>query len=232
MGPHDATKFKEGLDLFLDLTAIIMLSLGNRHMGAAKTTEEKRELAKQHFPRMFGLGKADEGIWAMLIRNLSNLDLATITAIVGSMLPEQREEFILTVAAAPIVTTMGADKEKDVEFTENDGRVLLLKRIAEYAREGVASNDMQSIIKRASGFIRANRLITNDPWFKGPREFLMKLTGVQSVEEFSDPSVLAMRLRMSIIPKIDAYRKNQWEKACTGSWFNIFSAKVGKFFNI
>lgn len=218
-----------------ELAQIIMMIVGFKEVSEAKTKEGIKEAVKQHLPNLFGFGRKDEGIWGSLRTALGPKERAALDKIMRKLTIDEAIAFLLNVGTMPNEETLDnkGHKVSVLEFSENDRRVLFLKKLAKDANMCATNKDVKEAIKN----LRANRLLDESNLSKIQKEvknIIFSFLEINSWSELTDAS-LAAKID-AVTDEIEAFRKERKTERQKASFFgrrkvqakNLFNALMSK----
>ncbi|MBI5400837.1 MAG: hypothetical protein HZB12_01850 [Candidatus Yonathbacteria bacterium] len=191
------------------LITLFMVLTGNRRVHNAINEKEKRKVATEQLPHMFGWGKADERIWGELLVALGVEKIPKLTSLMSAMTEHEREQFRI------VVTGMKAQMEvdgKNIEFTDGDIRVRFLNKIVALVQD----KGSRAVIH----ILRAHQFIGGKPSGEKVKTFAAKLLGLADIEDLADPTKVVKAINDQRL-KIQVKRKKVFKRNFIGWLFQI-----------
>ncbi|OHA83355.1 MAG: hypothetical protein A2937_00745 [Candidatus Yonathbacteria bacterium RIFCSPLOWO2_01_FULL_47_33b] len=203
---------KDAFGVIVEIVQFIMLAVGIKEVSDAKPGEERKEAVKQHLPHLFGLGRADEGIWGSVRTGLKKDERSALDKIMQKLTLDESTSLLLNIGSMPNETTTNEKGEKInvVEFSENDRRVKFLKDLVADANMCQEDDD----IRHAVETLRINHLVDESKLseiHKEVKQIIVKSLCLDSVNDLSDPNKVAKAINDVLVPHITAYRKKHYK---------------------
>lgn len=202
---------KDAIEGIMEIAQIIMMVVGFKEVREAKEGDGRKEAVRQHLPRLFGFGHADEGIWGSLRTALEPNERTALDRIMRKFTIDEAIAFLINVGTIPNAETLDdkGHKVSVLEFSEKDHRVLFLKKLVEDAKMCATGEDVEEAIKN----LRANRLLDESKLSKIQKEvkgIIFSFLEINSWSELTDAS-LATKID-EVTDEIEAFRKERKEK--------------------
>lgn len=210
---------KEVIEGLWEAAQLLMMIIGFKGVREAKPGEERKEAAKQHLPRLFGWGKADEQIYSALLVAIGPEKLPKLTELMSAMTEKEREQFRLIVTGIKAPMEKG-DKEnrENIEFTGEDIRVKFLVELVGLVDKLGAQQVAETL--------RTHQLVGGDPSSEKVKGFAAKFLGLADIEDLADPAKVTEAINSNLRPKIQA------ELHKINKPTSKMEAFVGRLFNI
>lgn len=195
----------------------LAIATGRKH-GSEASSEKAGTWAKRlhQVPHIFGLGQADERIWAGLLISLTPKQLEYLNALMSVMTNKEREQFRLV--ATGIIKDSGEDATN--EYTANDVRVKFLVKITRRVKNLGADAVAQ--------MLRNHQLIGVETIADKGKKFVADVLGVNSFDEVTID--LATRAVSELVDDIEAFRaERRKQRSATGRARNLFDAVMMKY---
>lgn len=210
---------KEVIEGLWEAAQLLMMIIGFKGVREAKPGEERKEAARQHLPRLFGWGKADERIWAELMVPLGMRKNLTLTSLLSVMTDKEVTNFRIEITGMKAQMTVGDEKNREnIEFTDHDIRVRFLKEIVAM----VEDKGPRAVVH----ILRTHQLIGGSSSSEKLKSFAAKFLGLADIGDLADPAkvteAINKNMRLKIQKKLEEINKpTSKAEAFVGRLFNI-----------
>ena len=200
----------------------LAIATGRKH-GSEPSSEKAGIWAKrlQQVPHLFGLGKADERIWAGLLITLTPKNLEHLNALMSVMTDKEREQFRLVTTGIVAKMEKGSgDGALSIEYSKEDVRVKFLVKIIGRVQK-LGANEVVKML-------RDHQLIGTETIADKGKKFVADILGVSSYDEVTID--LATSTIAELVDDIEAFRaERRKQRSATGRARNLFDAVMMKY---
>lgn len=171
-----------------EIAEFIMMALGVKEVAHARPGEERKKAVLMHLPRLFGIGNKDETLLAVIRAALEKADRVAFDKIIKKLDLDDAIPFIINIASMP-------NEEGVKEFSDEDRRVIFLKKLIEDANNCARPDDVTEAITS----LRANRLLDRSSFTIIQKETEAIILGLLKIGSWNELTTLKIGEAMKSI---------------------------------